>query len=695
MTRQKHMIAKDNTLDRKVLAILIALEAVLFCNFYFREIAWYPPLHIDQSGFLTQTYQLEEQVLSKGVGALWKALCSKTNSTGLLLPIEGAFSGLLFGGTRLPQLVILFLAFGILQLVAFATAKAVWASRAYGYMVLGLILCQTTAWFWAGGLFDFRIDFVAYCLYGIWACAVIRSKLFLDRGWAIGSGLIGAFLVLHRFLTAIYLSGVSFGFAMACIVIGLVARRDADRAGQVKQRLYNLVLSVGCLVVVAGPILLANWKAIHDYYVIGHVISPEKYVRASDLGIIDLAGHLLYYPRSVVTDHLGTTFLWGSALAIVTALIAHVLGRRGIPDAQGSTGHDNPVLLQTIFLLGAILGPIVVLTIDVSKSPVVGGVVGVPVTLLVVALTAALIPQALETAPPPKLIASCSLVIFGLGLFNQFQQLSRHIPEYDQRRDLQRLTELDKWLVDYADKRDWHSPAISSDVISEWFSPFPIAASGYEQTRLLLEFRGMLGQAIMGVSRQEALSFLARSDFLILTTLPKSGVYPFYQRVAVYWNDLKAWADKNMILVRTVPFDSFKATIYARPSATISGLSGGWITSEGLSIETERSALQRFPKIRLSGPANTWLPKMPVPFATIDSDPTTEKVVPASFRQVDNSYEILIDTSSVELPQYDNVRLHLKFDTFFVPQHIGINADTRELVVEAPFLVEVLRAGSL
>jgi hypothetical protein len=54
------MISKDNTLDRKVLAILIALEAVLFCNFYFREIAWYPPLHIDQSGFLTQTYQLEE-----------------------------------------------------------------------------------------------------------------------------------------------------------------------------------------------------------------------------------------------------------------------------------------------------------------------------------------------------------------------------------------------------------------------------------------------------------------------------------------------------------------------------------------------------------------------------------------------------------------------------------------------------------
>ena len=146
-------------------------------------------------------------------------------------------------------------------------------------------------------------------------------------------------------------------------------------------------------------------------------------------------------------------------------------------------------------------------------------------------------------------------------------------------------------------------------------------------------------------------------------------MYPFYQRVALYWNDLKAWADKNMILVRKVPFDSFSAAIYVRPSATVSGLSGGWITSNGMSIEAERATLQQFPKIRISGAANyAWLPKIPSPLATIDTDGTFEKVVPASFRRTDNSYEILIDTSLAELPHSDKVRLHPKFDTFFVPQ---------------------------
>jgi hypothetical protein len=68
------------------------------------------------------------------------------------------------------------------------------------------------------------MDFSGYCLYGIWACAVIRSKLFLDRRWAIGSGLIGDFLVLHRFLTVVYLLGVCAGFAGVCVAGGVAAR---------------------------------------------------------------------------------------------------------------------------------------------------------------------------------------------------------------------------------------------------------------------------------------------------------------------------------------------------------------------------------------------------------------------------------------------------------------------------------------
>ena len=68
--------------------------------------------------------------------------------------------------------------------------------------------------------------------------------------------------------------------------------------------------------------------------------------------------------------------------------------------------------------------------------------------------------------------------------------------------------------------------------------------------------------------------------------------------------------------------------------------------------------------------------------------------VPASFRRTDTRYEILIDTSSTLLPQPDNVSLHLHFDTFFVPKNLGHSDDTREFVVRAPTLVQLIRAGS-
>ena len=49
---------------------------------------------------------------------------------------------------------------------------------------------------------------------------------------------------------------------------------------------------------------------------------------------------------------------------------------------------------------------------------------------------------------------------------------------------------------------------------------------------------------------------------------------PFYERLAYYRDDLKAWADKNMLLAQTVPFENFTATVYVHPTVTTSDLSG-------------------------------------------------------------------------------------------------------------------------
>jgi hypothetical protein len=606
------MIANSKYVDRVILLLLIAFQALLCYNFYFREIAWYPPSTYDQAMYLVDAYRTKERILTNGFGQLVRVIGGRSY-TGLALPILGAVSGLCFAGARFPVLLLNFVGFSLLQIAAFLTGKAVWRWRTYGYMLLGLILCQITPWFWEGGLFNFYFDFIAYCLYGIWACAVLQSQLFLNRRWAVACGLIGAFLVLNRFLTLVYLFGVCAGFAVVCVAVVLFWRGDRELTRRMWQRFYNLAISVGVLAVTVAPFLIRSWPWIFEYYGVGHV--NQGSVRAHELGLGGLAENLLFYPNSLLRDHWGLAFVLGSAIALIGSLIVRLTTSRKARTPP-SEGRDETFLL----------GPLIVLTIDADKSPVTG-IVGVPAALLVVALSArAATVRDLEVRAIPKTIVACSVAIFILGIATVFDQLSQHLPEYAQRRDLRRLAELNKWMVRYASEHGWHDPIISVDVISPWFNGYGVTDTGYEETGQFVEFHLLFGHEIMGADRQEALSQVAQSDFLVLTTpisretgLDSGGtsqdtssdsnyqwlgilrrlspfsqhavqpapsgillegstatiqrfpmlrhhLLPFYERLAHYRDDLKAWADKNMILAETVPFENFTATVYVRPT---------------------------------------------------------------------------------------------------------------------------------
>jgi hypothetical protein len=681
------MTSNHRDFDRILLCLLFILEALLFRAVYNREVAWYPPANFDQTTYLVSAYGLQEDVLAHGLDKLWKAIWSPGHPTGVALPIEGALSGLIIGGARFPELCVNFVCFLALQAIAFYAARALWDHRFYGYMLVGLILCQATAWWWAGGLFDFRIDFVAYGLYGIWTCSVLRSKLFLEPGWAIASGLIGACLVLHRFLTAVYLVGALAGFAIVCFVSRSFVQGDLSLSNRVRQRFKNLGLSCVALTVLAGPILLLNSKSIWNYYVVGHVLNEEKHIRASEVGIHELTGHLLFYPRSIIVDHLGPVFLWGLAIALAGGLAAHVSvgtgsGRSGVELEFHHTRRES-FLLPVAFLLGAIVCPFLALTADISKSPVVGGIVGVPIALLVVTLVSAVVPK--QNGFASSLLAGSAILIFALGAYNQLSRSARHWPEFSDRAHLSQMAEFDQWLANYASEYRWKSPAISLDVISSALNAGAITAMAFEKTGQFVEFRGLLGSSIFGPSREEALGLLAKSDFVILTSPRQPGIFPFTQLIETYWTDLNAWAEKHLVVARIQRFQAYypyTATVYVRPTAKLRDMSGDWITSAGVLIEARRSDLERFPVIRLTGAANfSALPKVPAVTASLEP-PDESPPIPAIFQRLGNRYQIEINTSSVRSPADQIVRIRLKFDTFYVPK--DAHNDFPQLVVGAP-----------
>jgi hypothetical protein len=329
---------------------LFIFELLLFLTFYRREIAWYPPQNYDQAAILCENYRLEEAALSDAPWKLWATLWRDGHPSGLLLPIEGALSGLILGGARLPQLFLNYLSFIAVQATAFYTAHAVLGRRAYGYAAVGLILCQLTPWFWAGGLFDFRMDFFAYCFFGIWTCAVIRSKLLLSRPWALCAGLVGAFLVLHRFLTIIFLFGISGAFATVCLVIRFFHRHNGAFSWRMSRRLFHLTLSIGIIAAISVPIFIQNRSSIYNYYVVAHGVSDERFVRAREVGITDLVGHLLFYPRSIVSDHWGKMFIWWSVALIACGAATRFFPRWGSPSEKTPSSDPESVVLRFIFL---------------------------------------------------------------------------------------------------------------------------------------------------------------------------------------------------------------------------------------------------------------------------------------------------------------------------------------------------------
>src|SRR5260221_11734349 len=100
------MIPDDGKFDRRILLLLIGLEALLFGNVYTREVAWYPPGNFDQAVYLLQAYHLQQQILTDALGRLWQAIWTSGKPTGAALLIEGTVVGRLLGGSRCPHICV-------------------------------------------------------------------------------------------------------------------------------------------------------------------------------------------------------------------------------------------------------------------------------------------------------------------------------------------------------------------------------------------------------------------------------------------------------------------------------------------------------------------------------------------------------------------------------------------------------------
>lgn len=140
---------------------------------------------------------------------------------------------------------------------------------------------------------DFRIDFMAFCLYGIFMACVVKSNLFLDFKWSVITALVAIFLMLFRFITTVYLLSVLWPMVFYFVLMVRVSYFKSDELSCNQKRLKHLIIITAFLTIIALCYVWLNQEALYNYYMVGHFLGDEKKIRAKELGISNFFGYYI------------------------------------------------------------------------------------------------------------------------------------------------------------------------------------------------------------------------------------------------------------------------------------------------------------------------------------------------------------------------------------------------------------------
>ncbi|WLA68021.1 hypothetical protein [Bradyrhizobium diazoefficiens] len=544
--------------DTLLLIILGAAEVIAFYIHVHFNVAPFYPQAFDQLSYYLETYDLADKIRAYGMAELPKALFESGNATGTTFALQGSLISLIGGVSRTTFLTINVIYLLAAQFIVFLTVRSL-SSSAFGWTALALLTSASTLFNGAGGLYDYRIDFTAMCLYGICISLILWSRVFLDCRKAAIAALVCILLVYARFFTAIYIAGV-LAFLLA-IQIAQWMQATSPEHDLARQRARN-IFWCGCLIaLVCIPRLYVSRDAIYNYYMIGHVLGEEKFIRASELGIHGLLAHLLYYPRSVIGSHIGV-LTW-----IIAALLA-ILSFRQIPiSATKAFQRLHSYRLEFTTLFVATLVPLALLTANLSKSQVVGGIVTIPIVLIMILIGIALWPRGTSIRIAGRIFDVAVLAV-SAGLIVFFLRASPW-PNVQKRADLDRFSLMGTEIARYAADRNLTKISLSVDRVSDFINVGIPRLFSIERFHRNLMVEGLFGHGQYGIfatPREDALRLYANSDVIVMTDPNKDRAhpYPINTKIREYWPELWQWANQNRRLIFSTTIDGVPYYLFVR-----------------------------------------------------------------------------------------------------------------------------------
>jgi hypothetical protein len=510
---------------------------LLFAGYVRREVAWSYPVNYDQAHYLDVAYRTYERAREAGPLAGLRLGQQLAAPTGSALHLEASLLFALGQPSRLTALRVNWMHLLLFQGVLVAVLRARSRGWALPFLAVGLSWSAATTFHWAGGIDDFRIDFAAWCLYGTFLAVVIHSDLFRRRGWALAAGAVATLCVVTRTLTSVYLGGLLSLWIAGLLVRRLRARSD-ERRTDLRRQLTGAALCAGCLVLVGVPALAVRARAIWDYYVGGHVSGPVSAILADSTGLRDLWTFLLYYPTNLVQFHLGWRFL---------TLAIFVIGALAVLRSRDAAEPPHPAGLgELAFALTAAAVPLVVLTADSAKSPVVAGVMVGPILWAVVLGAARLALRA-----RPRVLGIVAGVVFVAGAAFQVRRLSgpmnTGLPTAARKETVRLHADMARLVREHG----WTRPTMLTDRKRDYIYAFPVWI--YEREHVLMPVDNPLEYMIWAPPRSDVLRTLQESRLVILTRpVPHDAWrYPFELKLEKLEPRLRRYCERHLTLIGT------------------------------------------------------------------------------------------------------------------------------------------------
>ena len=495
-----------------VVALCLAALFFRFRAYVSRELAWAYPFDYDQTKYLWISYSAFERLWLAGAGSAVGTLLREAAENGPLIHIEALLLFLVAGPSRLSALSVHQVNLAAYVILFTGGVKHVTGSRRMALLATGLAFGSGPLWF--GGQIDYRLDFSAMCMFGLFVSLVMRSDVFHRLGWSLAAGGAAGATILLRFLNAPYIAGI-YAVMLAYYGFAAMRRRSADGARRLTGALASGLLGAAIVL----PFVWISRAEIYRYYVVRQGLGAPPAIQ-------DPVALLLYYPKSLLTDHLGLWLPAAAALAIGLSL----MGIRWPGAADRPPARLGDHFLFLVVCAGVVYVSLTAYAAFEVVSPTVGGVL-VPVFSWIVALGCWLLlrrrlPSELTTQ---RAAGAAAAIAIGIGLWGQTSHYGRHTAFGLHERDFRPIIEMYDTIGAYSEQARWQAPIIAADSMRDYFWAGAVRVSYYERHGRLIGFLGVLGASasVNPPPREDMLSQLAAAHFLILAHQAGQIEYPY------------------------------------------------------------------------------------------------------------------------------------------------------------------------